>query len=114
MRPGPSSRRSAGYLAFLGHRLSGLALVLFLPVHFFVLGLALEGSEPLDPFLAFADLPIVKVAEWGLMVLLTTHLLFGARLLVIELGAWRGLRTSWIGWGIGVAAATGLAFLMVV
>ena len=30
--------------AFLLHRISGLALALFLPIHFVILGLALEGS----------------------------------------------------------------------
>ena len=38
-------------LAALVHRLSGLALALFLPVHFYVLGLALEGEQSLDGFL---------------------------------------------------------------
>ena len=113
MRPAPESRRGAGYRAFLAHRISGLALVVFLPAHFLALGLALEGAEPLDRFLAFADLAFVKAAEWGLVVLLTVHLALGARLLVLELGPWRGLRTGWIGWAAGAAAAVGLAFLVV-
>ena len=113
MRPAPESRRGAGYRAFLVHRISGLALALFLPLHFLTLGLALEGAESLDRFLAFADLPLVKAAEWGLVVLLAVHLTLGARLLVLELGPWRGLRTAWIGWAAGVAAVIGLAFLVV-
>lgn len=112
-KPTPASRRSAGYRAFLAHRLSGLALALFLPLHFLALGLALEGAEPLDRFLAFAELPFVKVAEWGLVVLLALHLSLGTRLMVLELGAWRGLRIAWIGWAGGVAAAIGLAWLAV-
>ena len=111
MRPAPTSRRGAGYRAFLAHRISGLALALFLPVHFLTLGLALEGAEALDRFLAFADLPLVKAAEWGLVVFLAVHLVLGARLLVLELSPWRGLRPAWIGWAAGIAAAVGLAFL---
>lgn len=114
MRPAPASRRSAGYRAFLAHRLSGLALALFLPVHFLTLGLALEGTKALDRFLAFAELPLVKAAEWGLVVLLAVHLVLGARLLVLELGSWRGLRPAWIGWAAGIAAAVGLAFIAAV
>lgn len=34
-------RRQALYLAFLAHRLSGLGLALFLPFHFYLLGLSL-------------------------------------------------------------------------
>ena len=113
MRPAPASRRGAGYRAFLAHRISGLALAVFLPAHFLALGLALEGAEALDRFLAFADLPFVKAAEWGLVVLLAVHLALGARLLVLELGAWKGMRTAWVGWAAGVAAAIGLAFLAV-
>ena len=113
MRPVPASRRGAGYRAFLAHRISGLALAVFLPLHFLTLGLALEGAEALDRFLAFAELPLVKAAEWGLVVLLAVHLVLGARVLVLELAPWRGLRTVWIGWAAGVAATLGLAFLMV-
>ena len=113
MRPAPASRRGAGYRAFLAHRVSGLALAVFLPAHFLALGLALEGAEPLDRFLAFADLPFVKAAEWGLVVLLAVHLVLGARLLVLELGPWRGMRTAWVGWAAGVAAGIGIAFLAV-
>ena len=113
MKPAPASRRSAGYWAFLAHRLSGLALALFIPLHFLALGLALEGAEPLDRFLDFAELPFVKAAEWALVVLLAVHLSLGARLLVLELGAWRGLRIAWIGWAAGAAAAVGFAFFAV-
>lgn len=113
MKPAPESRRGAGYRAFLAHRISGLALAVFLPLHFLTLGLALEGTEALDRFLAFADLPLVKAAEWGLVVFLAVHLVLGARLLVLELGPWRGMRPAWIGWAAGVAAVAGLAFLAV-
>ena len=113
MRPVPTSRHEAGYWAFLAHRISGLALALFLPLHFLTLGLALEGAEALDRFIAFADLPLVKAAEWTLVVFLSVHLVLGARLLVLELGPWRGMRIAWIGWAAAIAAVTGLAFLSV-
>ena len=113
MRPVPASRRGAGYRAFLAHRISGLALAVFLPLHFLTLGLALEGAAALDRFLAFADLPLVKAAEWGLVMLLAVHLVLGSRLLMLEIGPWRGMRTAWIGWAAGIAAAVGLAFLAV-
>ncbi len=86
---------------------------MFLPAHFLALGLALEGAESLDRFLAVAEFPLVKAAEWGLVVLLAVHLGLGARLLVLEFGRWRGLRTAWIGWAAGAAAVAGLAFLAV-
>ena len=114
MRPVPASRHGTGYRAFLAHRVSGLALAVFLPLHFLTLGLALEGAAALDRFLAFADLPLVKAAEWGLVVLFAVHLVLGSRLLVLEIGPWRGMRTAWIGWAAGIATVIGLAFLAVV
>ena len=48
MRVMTASRLSVSYLAFVMHRLSGLALALFLPLHFLVLGLAIEGEARLD------------------------------------------------------------------
>src|SRR5215510_8327110 len=69
--------------------LSGLALAIFLPVHFLTLGLAIHGEAPLESFLRWSDQPLVKVAESGLVFLLLVHMLGGVRLLVIENLPWR-------------------------
>jgi fumarate reductase subunit D len=81
-------RASALWLAALVHRLSGLALALFLPLHFLALGLAIEGEAELDGFLRWSDQPLVKLAESVLVFLLAIHLLGGLRLLVLENVAW--------------------------
>lgn len=107
-------RSHQGYWAFLGHRLSGLALGLFLPVHFYVLGMALEDAQRLDAFLRLADMGAFKFGEWGLVLLLSLHLCFGLRLLALELLPWsstRDARLSWIGWGAAVSVAVGLVFI---
>ncbi len=106
-----AARRHPGYAAFLAHRVSGVLLALFLPAHFLVLGLALEDAAALDGFLRWTEAPLVKLAEWGLVLLLTVHLAAGLRLLALELLPWRGARHGWIGWGAGAAFAIGLAFL---
>jgi fumarate reductase subunit D len=84
-------RRDVAWLAALVHRLSGLALALFLPLHFLVLGLAIEGEARLDAALAWTALPIVKFAEGLLIFLLAIHLAGGLRILAIEHGKsmWR-------------------------
>lgn len=110
-----SPRRHQGYWAFMGHRLSGLALALFLPVHFWVLGLALESAGRLDGFLKLSDMPAFKFGEWGLVVLLSVHMCFGLRLLALELLPWRttrDARLSWIGWGGALSLALGAVFLV--
>ena len=86
--PGTKHRGSALWLAAMIHRLSGLALAIFLPIHFFVLGLSFHGGVRLDAFLRWSDQPLVKSAEGGLVFLLTVHLLGGLRVLVIENFDW--------------------------
>ena len=105
--------RGAGFYAFVAHRLSGLALAIFLPFHFLALGLALETSPAFDDFLRWSDGPLVKFAEWGLTVLVTVHLALGLRLLMIEMLPWRGQRMKLVGVAAGCAALIAVLFLAV-
>ena len=91
------------WYAFIMHRVSGLTLALFLPVHFWALAKALTGEEALDGFLHWTDLTIVKIAEGGLVFLLAIHFFSGLRLLALEFLPWSsGQKTL-------AAAAAGLA-----
>ncbi|MGH8707126.1 MAG: succinate dehydrogenase [Burkholderiales bacterium] len=92
----------------LAHRLSGLALALFLPAHFWVLSRALE----LDGFLAWTEQPAVKLAEWGLVTLLALHLAGGVRVLMLEFLPWRDWAKSLAAAAAGFALAAGLAFAL--
>jgi fumarate reductase subunit D len=76
------------WFAFALHRASGLLLALFLPVHFLVLGLAIDGAEGLDGFLVLTDNRLVKLAEFGLVFLLAVHMFGGLRVLALEFLAW--------------------------
>ena len=82
-------RGSGLWVAAMVHRLSGLALAIFLPFHFLALGLAIEGEARLETFMRWTDQPLVKLAEAGLVFLLAVHLFGGLRVLVIENFAWR-------------------------
>ncbi|HCD49274.1 MAG TPA: succinate dehydrogenase, cytochrome b556 subunit, partial [Alphaproteobacteria bacterium] len=88
LSPRLSLRFSPSYLAFVLHRLSGVLLALFLPFHFLVLGLAIEGEARLDSMLAWTEQPLVKFAEWGLVVVFSLHLILGLRVLLIEWAPW--------------------------
>ena len=87
--PGRGVRGHLLWYAYLLHRLSGLGLALFLPVHFLVLSLALEGGGRLDEALALAELPWVKAGEVVLVFLFGVHLLGGIRILFLEWTPWR-------------------------
>ena len=106
------AHRHPAWWAYLMHRLSGLALALFLPLHFWALGRVLQGAAALDGFLRFSQQPLFKFAEWGLVVLLALHMTGGVRLLLIEFAPWSGLRKDWIAGAAGCAALAGLAFAL--
>jgi len=93
----------------LVHRVSGIALALFLPAHFWVLGQGLA----MDAFLKWTEQPLVKFAEWGLVLLLAAHLGGGLRVLALEFLPWRdwqkslaaGAAALTLGWGLAFALA---------
>jgi fumarate reductase subunit D len=105
-------RRDWLWAAALIHRVSGILLALFLPLHFLALGLALEGEAKLDGFLKWTDMPLVKFAEMGLVFLLAVHLIGGVRVLMIENAAWRpGQKSMAV---IGVVAAAFIAVIFAI
>ena len=105
-------RGHAGYWAFLVHRMSGVLLVLFLPGHFIALGSALEGAAAFDSFLAWTELPLVKFAEWGIVLLLAAHLTGGLRILALEFLPWRDWQKTLAAVAAGVSLVVGLAFAL--
>ena len=105
-------RNHATYWAFVLHRLSGFMLALFLPVHFYVLTLALEGEKTMDGFLLWSQLPMVKLAEAGLVILLAAHLTGGVRLLALEFLPWRDGQKTLVAVSGGLSLAAGLMFLI--
>lgn len=81
-------RRDTLWNAAFVHRFSGLALAIFLPLHFLVLGLAISGAAKLEGGLRLTQMPAVELAEAILIFLLVIHFLGGLRLLVLENGPW--------------------------
>jgi fumarate reductase subunit D len=106
------ARSHPAYWAFIVHRVSGVALALFLPLHFWALAQALEGEARLESFLRWTDNPIVKAAEVALVVLLAAHMAGGVRLLMIELLQWRDWQKSLLAGATAFSLAVGLAFLL--
>jgi fumarate reductase subunit D len=105
-------RGHPAWWAFLVHRLSGLALALFLPAHFLVMALALQGAAKLEGFLRWTEQPLVIAGEWILVILLGAHLAGGLRLLALELLPWRNWQKSLAAIAAGFALAAGLAFAL--
>lgn len=101
-----TSRAHPLWLAYILHRLSGLALALFLPLHFWVLALAMTDPARLDGFLHLTETGVVKLAEFSLVFLLAVHMFGGLRLMAME----------WLPWSPSqktlAAGAAALSFLI--
>jgi fumarate reductase subunit D len=104
-------RKNLLWLAALLHRLSGLGLAIFLPLHFLTLGLALDGEARLEGFLRWTDAPMVKLGEGALIFLLAVHALGGLRLLALENLAWHDGQRAMAATAATMAAAIAILFL---
>ena len=101
-------RQHASYWAFMVHRISGIALALFLPLHFWTLGRALA----LEDFVAWTQQPMVKIGEWLIVVALAARLGGGLRVLALEFLAWREWQKSLAAAAAALALGVGLAFAL--
>lgn len=106
------ARSHGAYIGYLVHRLSGLALTLFLPAHFLVLGLALNGEKDLDNFLFWTKNPWVRGGEWLLVTALALHMAGGLRILALEFLPWTERQKTWISISFAFAIGVGLIFLL--
>ncbi len=106
-----ATRRKPGFAAAMVHRLSGLALAIFLPMHFLALGLAFDESR-FGAFIAWSDVSIVKFSEFALVTALAMHMAGGLRILALEILHWPATATRWIVAAFAVGIGFGLLFLM--
>lgn len=104
-------RKHPLWFAFIVHRVSGICLAVFLPVHFYVLGLALNDPAALDGFLRWAEHPVLKLAELGLVFFLAVHLFGGLRLLALELLPWNPRQKTFAALAAAASVFIALMFL---
>jgi fumarate reductase subunit D len=101
-------KKESSYWMFMVHRLSGIALALFLPLHFWALGNALQ----LDSFLAWTEQPLVKAGEWAIVIALAAHLGGGLRVLALEFLPWRDWQKSLAAAAAALTVGVGLALAL--
>lgn len=101
-----------GFVAAIVHRLSGVALAIFLPMHFIALGTALGGADSLQSFLNLTHSWFVRVAEWGLVSALAVHMALGLRILAIEWLALRERSAVVVSSCVAASAAIGILFAL--
>lgn len=94
------------WLAYILHRISGILLALFLPLHFWVLSMAISAPDTLDSFLLLTDSVALKLIEFALVFLLAVHMFGGLRLMAMEWLPWSAMQKTL------AAAATATSFLV--
>ncbi len=105
-------RKNILWIAFLIHRISGVALSLFLPIHFYVLSQALNFPDVLEGFIKWTDLLIVKFFEFGLVFLLTLHFFGGIRLLAVEFLPWSSKQKTMVAFVLASSIFVSTAFFL--
>jgi succinate dehydrogenase / fumarate reductase cytochrome b subunit len=72
---------------FLLHRITGLALVIYLPIHIIVTSMRIFGPESWKATMEkVAHSPVSAFGEWLLVIAVAIHALNGIRLIITELG----------------------------
>lgn len=103
---GITSRAHPLWLAYILHRLSGVGLALFLPLHFWVLAMAMTDPARLDGILHLTDSGVMKLVEFGLVFGLAVHMFGGLRLMAMEWLPWTPSQKTL------AASATAVSFLI--
>jgi succinate dehydrogenase / fumarate reductase, cytochrome b subunit len=81
-----SRNRNEGTLAFILHRLTGLALAGYIFLHLIVLGSEfIFGKGSFNALMNAFVWPLIKIAEIGLITIISFHLINGIRIVVIDL-----------------------------
>jgi len=107
-----ASHTQRGFIAAALHRLSGIALAIFLPLHFLALATALNGAGALDSFLNITRQPLVEFLEFGIVVALTTHMTLGLRVLAVEFFDFREKTLAALSVCLAAVFTVGLIFVL--
>ena len=75
---------STGFISFVLRRVSGVALVLYLFMHMWVIGSVNQGAEVFDARLAAVQTPVFKLLEIALLAAVVYHAFDGIRLLIVH------------------------------
>ena len=92
-----------GMFAWMAHRLSGLALVVYLVLHIWGLR-ALTDRNAFNELIASYHAPIFKVGEFLLLAAVVYHALNGLRIVLIDYLGWSPNQTK-LFWTLGAVAA---------
>jgi succinate dehydrogenase / fumarate reductase, cytochrome b subunit len=108
-------RAREGYWAWLLHRVSGVAILLFLFLHILDTALVGFGPEAYESFVFVYRLPVFRVMEVALAAAVLYHGINGLRIIVMDFvdEASRAQRQLWyVAWAVFLVLFVPTAFLM--
>jgi succinate dehydrogenase / fumarate reductase cytochrome b subunit len=76
--------KSTGFISFVLRRLTGIALVLYLFAHIWVIGSVNSGADTFNDRMDFLGSPLFHLAEIGLLAAVIYHAFDGIRLLIVH------------------------------
>ena len=97
-----------GFMAWLLMRITGVGIVIFLPIHVWGLQTMLSGPEAFNRYIQLYSHPVFKLGEIALLGAVIFHALNGIRVMLVDFGTgWRDHKMLfWI-----VAAAGAIVFI---
>jgi succinate dehydrogenase / fumarate reductase, cytochrome b subunit len=75
---------STGFISFVLRRITGVALVIYLFIHMWVIGSAIQGPEVFDARLDMVQSTFFKFAEIALLAAVVYHIIDGIRLMIVH------------------------------
>jgi len=106
---------NVGTISYLLHRLTGIALAIYLIMHTYVLSSAQESPATFDSRLKMVQSPIFHVFEYMLMGVIFFHMINGVRIIITDFfGVTRSHKTLfWIGMAVFVAVMVWFGMAMI-
>jgi succinate dehydrogenase / fumarate reductase, cytochrome b subunit len=75
---------STGFISFVLRRITGVALVIYLFMHMWVIGSAIQGPEVFDVRLGLVQSTFFKFAEIALLAAVVYHTVDGIRIMIVH------------------------------
>ena len=101
--------KTTGFISFFLRRFTGVALVLYLFTHMWVIGSVNLGPEAFDARLNLVQTPFFKLAEIALLAAVVYHAFDGIRLIIVHYFKVTDYRKSLFFAAFGIAAILTIA-----
>lgn len=75
---------TTGTISHITHRVTGIAVLIFLFLHMFTLGSVFVGQEAFEDALLLYDNPFGRLLEYLLMLAVCVHLINGVRITIMD------------------------------